>query len=145
MSYNITVCIYQTNPNAFFKIVEKTCFHYANGCTWSEVNDQHVLAMGGSGTSGALRFQCDETGERFIVTLGVHNYKRWGDIVSNLSTSETGLLIQPQYYSGDHKDREQAREKQLASYSVKNAKGRQLAFNYTTTEGSNLKCDIVIG
>ena len=145
MSYNITVCVYQLNPNAFFKIVEKTCWTYANGGTWSEVNDQHVLCMGGSGTSGALRFQCDESGERFIVTLGVHNYKRWGDIVTNLTTSETGVLIQPQYYSNDHKDREKARECQLASYSVKNAQGRQISFKYTVAEGNNLKCDIMIG
>jgi len=147
MSYTITVCVYQTNPNAFFKIVEKTCWNFANGGTWSEMNDEHVLAMGGSGTSGALRFQCDATGERFIVTLGVHNYKRWGDIVSNLTTSETGVMIQPQYYSSDseHKDRAKARESQLVSYNLKNAQGRQMAFNYTVADGNNLKCNIVIG
>jgi len=31
---------------------------------------------------------------------------RWGDIVTNLSNSETGVTINPQYYSDSHKDRE---------------------------------------
>jgi len=144
MSYTITARVYQTNPNAFFRCVEKTCWNYANGCTWSEVNDEHVLTMGGSGTSGTLRFMSD-TNELCIIALGVHNYKRWGDIVTNLSTTETGVIINPQYYSDDHKDREKARENQLASYNVKNAKGRQFAINYTVAEGNNLKCNIIIG
>lgn len=40
------------------------------------------------------------------------------------------------------------REKQLASYSVKNNKGRNFSFNYTVTDGHkdghHLKVDIVI-
>ncbi|KAJ3475349.1 hypothetical protein NLI96_g11896 [Meripilus lineatus] len=144
MSYTITIQVYQTNPNAFFRIVEKTVWQYANGGTWSESNGTHVLTMGGSGTCGSLRFVSD-TGENFIATLGVHNYKRWGDIVTNLANDQTGVIITPQYYSDAHRDREAARERQLASYSVKNAKGRNFAINYTVTEGNNLKANIIIG
>ena len=100
--------------------------------------------MGGSGTCGSLRFVAD-TGENFIATLGVHNYKRWGDIVTNLSNDQTGVVITPEYYSNEHPDREKAREAQLASYSVKNLKGREFSIKYTVAEGNNLKANIIIG
>jgi hypothetical protein len=100
--------------------------------------------MGGSGTSGSLRFVSD-TGENFIVTLGVDNYKRRGDIVTNLTHEETGIVITPQYYSDKHADRERQREKQLTTYSVKNNKGRNFSLHYTVTEGDHLKVDIIIG
>ncbi|KAH8836148.1 fungal fruit body lectin [Flagelloscypha sp. PMI_526] len=144
MSYTITAQIYQINQNAFFHVVEKTVWHYANGGSWSEVDGAHVLTMGGSGTSGSLRLISD-SGENFIITLGVHNYKRWGDIVTNLTTGETGVVINPQYYDSSHPDRNQAREKQLSSYNVNNAKGRNFGFNYTVTDGNNLKVNIIIG
>jgi len=144
MSYTITAKVYQTNQNAFFHVVEKTVWKYANGGTWSEVDGCHVLKMGGSGTSGSLRFVSD-TGENFIVTLGVHNYKRWGDVVTNLTNECTGVVITPEYYSDKHADRERQREKQLTTYCVKNNKGRNFSFNYTVVEGNNLKVDIIIG
>ena len=143
MSYTITVQVYQTNPNTFFNIVEKTVWHYANGGTWSEKDGTHVLNQGGSGTSGSLRFLAAD-GEAFVVTLGVHNYKRWADIVSNLKTNETALVINPQYY-GDQKDRNAIRESQNTQHSVSNAKGRKLQVIYTETEGQNLKANIIIG
>jgi hypothetical protein len=144
MSYSITAQIYQTNTNAFFRVVEKTVWHFANGGTWSEVDGTHVLNMGGSGTSGSLRLVSD-SGENFIITLGVHNYKRWGDIVTNLGNGQTGVVINPQYYEGDHPERAKARERQLTSYSVSNNKGRKFSFNYTVADGNNLKVNIVIG
>ena len=144
MSYNITVQIYQTNPNAFFRVVEETVWNYAKGGTWSQVDGAYVLTIGGSGTCGSLRFKSD-TDEYFIATLGVHNYKRWGDIVTNLNPSDTGVIITPQYYSDQHRDREKQREAQLVSYSVKNAKGRNIGFSYSVSEGNNLVCKITIG
>ena len=144
MSYTITAEVYQTNQNAFFHVVEKTVWHYANGGTWGKTNGAYVLAMGGSGTCGSLRFMSD-TGENFIITLGVHNYKRWGDIVTNLKNDETGVIMTPQYYSDSHKDREKQREAQLTSYSVPNVKGRKFSFIYTEAEGHNLKVKIIIG
>jgi hypothetical protein len=145
MSYTITARIYRTNSNAFFRVVEKTVWHFANGGTWGEVNETQVLKMGGSGTCGSLRFENETGDEKFIVTLGVHNYKRWGDIVTNLTNEETGVVITPQYYSDEHRDREQQRERQLATYSVRNAKGREISFNYTVAEGNNLEVNIIIG
>ena len=144
MSYTITARVYQTNPNAFFNVVERTVWKYANGGTWSEVNGAYVLTMGGSGTCGSLRFLAD-TGENFIITLGVHNYKRWGDIVTNLTNEETGVIITPQYYNDSNRDREAQRERQLTTYNVSNLKGRNFAYNYTVADGNNLTVNIVIG
>ena len=144
MSYTITVRVYQTNPNTFFRIVEKTVWNYANGGTWLESNDREVLTMGGSGTSGSLRFVA-ENGENFIVTLGVHNYKRWGDIVTNLANDQTGVVITPQYYDAAFPDRNAARERQLSTYSVANLKGRKFTVNYVVGEGNQLVADVIIG
>ena len=144
MSYKITAQVYQTNQNAFFHVVEKTVWQYANGGTWSEVDGAHVLTMGGSGTCGSLRF-VSNTGENFIVTLGVHNYKRWGDIVTNLANNQTGVIITPEYYSDQHRDRERQREAQLTSYNVSNLKGRNFALHYTVAEGNELVVQIIIG
>ena len=144
MSYTITARVYQTNTNAFFNLVERTVWQFANGGTWSEVNGAYVLTMGGSGTCGSLRFLAD-TGENFIITLGVHNYLRWGDIVTNLTNEQTGVIITPQYYSDANPDRERQREKQLTTYNVSNLKGRSFAFNYTVVDGNNLTVNIIIG
>ncbi|KAG6849709.1 hypothetical protein H0H93_006092 [Arthromyces matolae] len=143
-SYQISVAVFQTNADNHFRIIEQTIYQYGNGGSWSMVDGRHVLRMNDSGTSGTLRFLGDN-GEIFIVALGVHNQKRWGDIVSNLQQNQTGVLIHPQYYSDQHKDREEQREKQLASYSVKNAHGRQLSIKYTQAEGQNLAANIIIG
>ncbi|KAG8989611.1 hypothetical protein FRB94_001005 [Tulasnella sp. JGI-2019a] len=143
MSYKITVRVFQTNPNTYFNNVERTVWKYANGGTWTALGDELVLNMGGSGTSGSLRFQADN-GESFVATFGVHNYKRWGDIVTNLSNEQTAMIINAEYYDGT-KDRAAAREAQRASYSVNNAKGRKLAINYVKPDGNDLVADLIIG
>ncbi|KIJ57104.1 hypothetical protein M422DRAFT_149383 [Sphaerobolus stellatus SS14] len=142
MSYTITIRVFQTNPNAFFRNVERTVWKYANGGTWGDSNDEYVLTMGGSGTSGSVRFVSD-TGENFVATFGVHNYKRWCDIVTNLSNEQTALVINQEYYGVPERDAQ--REKQLASYNVANAKGRKFSINYTLAEGNNLKANLIIG
>src|SRR5690606_15030429 len=127
----------QTNTNAWFKIVEKSVWHYANGGYWSEVDGAHVLTMGGSGTSGILRFKSDD--EEFIVALGVHNWKRWCDIVTNLRDNNTACVIQGEYYSSAHRNRCSARERQLTNYEVWNQKERRFTVEYTVTEGNGLE------
>ncbi|KAJ7903937.1 fungal fruit body lectin [Mycena leptocephala] len=141
MSYKITLRVYQTNPNAYFRIVEKTVWNHANGGTWSESDGEQVLIMGGSGTSGILRFLSD-TGEYFLVAIGVHNYKRWCDIVSNITPDMTGATVHPEYYTGG---RAFVRERQLASYGGPNAQGRSLDIKFTVAEGNDLKAYIIIG
>jgi hypothetical protein len=145
MAYTITAQVYQTNPNAFFRVVEKTVF---NNGTWDEVKGAHILTMGGSGTSGSLRFVAD-TGENFIVTLGVHNYKPWGDIVTKLDNALTGVKINPEYYEKEwggsqNADRVAVRWKNFSSYEV-SRDGRKYSFNYGVTSGNELKVNLVIG
>lgn len=144
MSYIITARVFNTNPGSFFRPCEQTVWQFANGGTWDQSEGTYVLKMGGSGTCGSLRFVSD-TDENFIATLGVHNYKPWCDIVTNLTPDQTGVIITPQYYSNQHPDRERQREKQLTAYSVKNAKGRQFTIQYIIADGNNLKCNIIIG
>ena len=136
MSYKITVRVYQTDSNRFFLVVEQSVF---KGGIWAESNGEYVLTMTGSGTSGTLRFVGNDD-EIFLVVLGVHNYKRWGDIVTNLDEDQTGAAINPQYYGGPA-DRAHARESQLAEYSVKNAQGRSITVNYTVAEGNDLRAN----
>ncbi|EFY84236.1 Lectin [Metarhizium acridum CQMa 102] len=146
MSYSITVRVYQTNTNTYFHPVERTVFR--NG-TWSETNTAYVLHMGASGTAGSLRFLAD-SGESFIVTLGVHNHKPWGDIVTKLDpASQTGVVITPEYYEAEwggtqNKERVDVRWKTLSSYEV-TRDGRKYSFNYTVTDGKDLKVNVVVG
>ncbi|KZP31629.1 lectin [Athelia psychrophila] len=146
MSYRITASVFQTNPgnpDTLFRAVEQTVFNYANGGTWDSVEEQKLLTMGGSGTSGTIRFVSVDGKESFIVALGVHNYKRWCDVVTNLKDDQTGVLINPQYYNNGGRDYQ--REKQLASYNIKNAKGREIGVKFTKDDGNDLKCNIIIG
>ena len=144
MSYTITAEVEQTNTNAFFPVVEQTVWKYAKGGTWDEVKGAYLLTMGGSGTSGSLRFVSD-TGENFIITLGIDGYKRWGNIVTNLTSDQTGVIITPEYCSAEHPNREKRRVAYLTTYSVKNSKGRSFSYTYTVADGNNLVVKIVIG
>ncbi|KAF8470678.1 Cytolysin/lectin [Kalaharituber pfeilii] len=112
MTYTITVRIHQTNQDAFFQVVEKAVWHYGGGC---------------SGNSGVLRFVSD-TGEHFIVALGVCNYKCWADIVTGLTPEQTSVVILPQYYGSE---RSYVREKQLSAYTVYSAQQWEVSVTYT--------------
>ncbi|KAF8522797.1 Cytolysin/lectin [Gautieria morchelliformis] len=76
-----------------------TYTHYANGGTWSESNGMLVLTMGGSGTSGTLRFVAD-TGEIFLIVLGLHNYAPWCNVVPDLAAMEPAEAVNAEYYAG---------------------------------------------
>ncbi|KAB8067575.1 fungal fruit body lectin [Aspergillus leporis] len=54
--------------------------------------------MGGSGTSGILRFK-SSCGETFTVALGIHNYNVWCDAQVNLRDDETAVKMHPEYYN----------------------------------------------
>jgi len=145
MSYSIKVSVYQTNPasNTFFRVVEKTVWKYANGGTWDEVEGYHVLKMAGSGTSGSLRLLFN-TGESFVVTFGVHKFKRWGDIVTDLKNDQTACTINPEYYSLEHPFRQWQREKLLSAYEVSDLQGRKYSLDYTVAEGNDLEVRVMI-
>ena len=146
MSYSIKVLIYQTNPGSgkYFGIVEKATKQSANpDGAWDEVSGCHVLKMSKSGHSGSLRFLSDAGGS-FVVTLGVHNNKRWGDIVTDLQADQTARVINAEYYSKEHPLRVAQRERQLSEYQVADLQGVKYSLEYTVAEGNDLTVRIVI-
>ncbi|KZP03459.1 lectin 2a [Athelia psychrophila] len=138
MSYKISLRVFQTNPNAFFHIIEQTCY---TKCHWSMVDGEMILHMDNSGTSGTVRLQSD-TGENFVVVVGVHNYKRWCDIVPDLK-NDTGASLNPEYYENGR--RAEQREKQRSSFQLDNAKGRKMEVKFHQEDGKDLKANIIIG
>lgn len=141
MSYTINVRVYQTNTNAFFHVVEQAVWTYGGGGSWTALNDEHVLRMGASGTCGTIRFESD-TGERFIVALGVHNYARWVDIVTGLEGHDTCIKLTPEWYNGGF--RAYMREKQPTEHSAVSPQGRKIEAKYTVKDGHELRIDIII-
>jgi hypothetical protein len=98
MSYTIRLRIENSTSDAL-TVVEKTCWYYANGCTWTENDGQYVLFMGGSGTSGMLRFK-SSSGEIFTTVVGIHNYKPWCGLLWGLGEQDTALKLHPEFYNG---------------------------------------------
>ncbi|KAF9036260.1 fungal fruit body lectin-domain-containing protein [Panaeolus papilionaceus] len=135
---------YQAVLSATLKkaVAESTAWYFANGAKWNKSNDVHVLTMGGSGTSGTLRLATDS--EAFLIALGVHNYKSWIDIQPNLSNTQTGVALHPDYYKAGTASAAQ-REKVLTQYSVKNSQGRSLSVNCAGSGSQSINCDIIIG
>lgn len=95
MTYKLEVKIVN-NTNDALTVVEKTCWYYANGGTWTENN---VLEMGGSGTSGMLRIKAS-SGHTFSVIVGFHNYNPWCDAQVDLRDDDTAVKLHPEYYNG---------------------------------------------
>ena len=142
MSYTIHLRVNQTGTD-FFGMVEQTVWYYANGGTWTYNNGEMVLTMGGSGTSGTLRFK-NASGSLVLVALGVHNYKRWCDIVTDLAPKDTGVAIQPTYYKdgGGDGSRNDMLWKQLSKIEKTDAKGNSFSVNFFKEDGKELWCEI---
>ncbi|GES64510.1 hypothetical protein ATEIFO6365_0008058000 [Aspergillus terreus] len=95
MIYKLGVQIFN-ETNESLRVVERTCWHYANGATWT---DDNVLEMGGSGTSGMLRIKTS-SGDTFSVIVGFHNHNPWCDAQVNLEDHDTAVKLHPEYYNG---------------------------------------------
>lgn len=145
MTYTITTRIYQTNTSTYFTILETGVWHYARGGQWTSVASTPKLTMGDSGTSGILRFKTEDNQEGFFVALGVHNWKPWVDIVTNLEDHDTGVKCLPEYYENGKDIRARAREAQRAEWKATNNQGRVIKAKFKGTEGHDLELDIVIG
>ena len=141
MSYVITLHL---NTAETVQLVESSVWHYANGGTWSECDGEHTLTMGGSGTSGMLRFKPGQGDEAFSVAMGVHNYKPWVDIITGLASDVTCVASLPGYYNGSDATRVKSREAQRVEQSILNAQSRTIAAEYKVAEGHNLELDITI-
>ncbi|OAA48834.1 Sea anemone cytolysin [Beauveria brongniartii RCEF 3172] len=145
MSYTVQVRVFQSDPKTFFYQVEQGVWKYANGGTWGYNQGGLRLTMGGSGTAGILRFIADTGSEAFVVVCGVHNYKPWVDIVTNLNKDMTGVSILPEYYNDQDPARVKAREAQRDKYSVKNSAGRTIEANMDTIKEHGYILRLVIG
>ncbi|KAG5335039.1 hypothetical protein C0989_002408 [Termitomyces sp. Mn162] len=137
--YKISLTIFQT-PSTSFRVVEQTIYGRADSY-WVMENGRYVFAMTVDGNSGTIRFA--DSGETFLVAVGVHNNKCWCDILPNLQVDQPGTVIHPQYYAKGTSYAVQ-RRKVLASYQVTSATGHQLTINYTQAEGQDLAADIII-
>lgn len=145
MSYTVKTRIYQTGIPAYFNLLETGVWHYARGGQWADLSTTPTLTMGTSGTSGILRFRTEDGREAFFVAVGVHNWKPWVDIVTNLEDHDTGVKCLPEYYVGDKVERVRAREAQRGEWKATNNKGRVIKARFRGTEGHELELDIIIG
>lgn len=139
MAYNITV---RTNNKSDkgFNIVEKTVWH---GGIWSSRNGIQKLTMDDSGTSGTLRYMNKESGEHFVVALGVHNYKRWCEILVNLAPKETAAQRHAFYYNGGHAQHGML-WKQLPEISSTTSAGTRVVVKYLNESGHDYDVLITI-
>lgn len=134
-SYTINLRVINDTDDELI-LIEKTCWHYTSSCAWTEREGSHLLSMGGSGTSGLLRFQ-SSAGEKFSLVLGVHNYERWCNINVDLKDDDTGTKIHPQYYAANTTE-SGVREKQLSEITKTTSKGKKLQISYYQKEGKKL-------
>jgi hypothetical protein len=97
MPYILPVMIVN-NTDDVRKVVEKTCWYYANGGTWTDDNSHNLVhEMGGSGTSGMLRIKA-ASGYTFSVIVGFHNSEFWCDAQVVLPDDDTAVKLHPEYY-----------------------------------------------
>ncbi|KAJ7366171.1 Cytolysin/lectin [Mycena albidolilacea] len=137
-AYTIAVRVFHINPN---KAVHWRVVEYGTGKgddEWDPIPESPVLRMPSSGTSGSLRFVNSKGGEQFVLTVGVHNYKRWCDIVTGVSGNQTAMVINGEYYGGG--SRHSAREKQGSSCQI----ASKYSCVYSVAEGKVLVADLYI-
>ncbi|EJD33069.1 lectin [Auricularia subglabra TFB-10046 SS5] len=141
MSYTFTVRVRQTTAaSEWAELVESTVWHFANGGTWRAARGELVFTMGGSGTSGLLRFARGND-EYCVFAMGVHNYKPWTDCVVDCKPGETACNMHPDYYGGG--ERAKQREKQQRETCKKDCKGREYKI-VCSGEGNSCVVEIFI-
>ena len=152
--YTITITIYDDKHRLRLDKTKTKGWHYANGAAWStppiqqgqwdanpyDPEAKYTLTMGGSGTSGVLRFVC-KNGSAFMVAVGVHNWKRWCHIVTDLSSSDTTSTILPTYYGGS---RDENLWKQRDHISRTDSNGSKYKLEFTQKTGHNLTADLFV-
>jgi hypothetical protein len=137
--YVIRVNIIQTS-SLLYSIVEKTSCREG---TWSEYGNEQILNIPNSGHSGMLRFKSYQGDSFFLVALGIHNYRRWCDIVVDSPADNTCVDIHPQYYKGDYPGHGMLWE-QLAHLEKFTSTGVKIAINYHKDDANLLGVTITI-
>ena len=66
---------------------------------WTVLSDMNLkLSMAGSGSSGSILLKNDTVPEFFSVAAGIHNYKPWCDILTDLPDEANSNGITQSYY-----------------------------------------------
>nr|AXS59212.1 isolectin 2a [Hericium erinaceus] len=143
MSYKINTRIFETKPSDYFILVEKGVWNFANGGTWTVCEEQHLLKMGGSGTSGTLRFEKAGGGVYFTVALGVHNYKPWVDVLVDQLSEDTCVYIHPLFYKEGTAEAG-VREQQLTKVQKKDKQGISVTAEVVKSGDHEYWVDIII-
>jgi hypothetical protein len=141
MSYTVRVRVRHNSADVYFRVAEMAVWHYANGGVWADSDSVLTLTMGGSGTSGMLRFQSENGEERFAVTIGVHNYNPWVHILPDVATNETTIVLLPQYYAGG----KHSNIPIVPRCNVQSSVPRNFSAEFTRNEGNKYSMEIVIG
>ena len=140
MSYTIH-CRVINDTSDSLSLVEQTCW-WGKDTRWSQIDSTgvHVLHMGGSGSSGMLRFQTSR-GDYFAVAVGVHNYKRWCDVLVDTANDAPLTKWHPKYY--DDKDAKyQALWAQAAEFEAKAKSGKTVRIKFYQAEGNVLRATV---
>ncbi|KAJ8126000.1 hypothetical protein O1611_g7638 [Lasiodiplodia mahajangana] len=111
------------------------------GGAWADSDGVLTLTMGGSGTSGMLRFQSENGEERFTVAIGVHNWNPWVHILPDVATNETTIVLLPEYYAGG----KHSGIPIVPKCSAQSSASRNFSAEFTRTEGKRYSMEIVIG
>ncbi|KAK7688526.1 hypothetical protein QCA50_008064 [Cerrena zonata] len=86
------------NGEAFRAIDKGLCLNSTYD-KWEDLSDSSfLLYLHHSGTSGSLLLLNDKTGERFSVAAGMHNYRPWCDILTDLPEEANSDTITSSYY-----------------------------------------------
>ncbi|KAI0182614.1 fruit body lectin [Xylaria flabelliformis] len=141
MSYTVRVRVRHNKTDAYFHIAEMAVWHYANGGSWANSDGVLKLTMGGSGTSGMLRFQTDNGAEPFTVVMGVHNWKPWVHILPDVLPNETTVVLLPQYYAGG----KHSGVPIVPTCNALNSAQRNLSAAFRDAEGRDYTLDLIIG
>lgn len=140
MSYTVEISIfYRESAPEFFNIVERGVWHYANGGTWTQAAGKEILTMGGSGTSGGLRFK-NASGNAFFLVVGVHNYSLWLDVLPNIEDKDTTVALLPTYYQPGTR----AGITLVQSITKFDTTGRKIEFKKVNEEGRKITCSLII-
>ncbi|KAK1782294.1 putative lectin [Copromyces sp. CBS 386.78] len=122
-------------------LVEQTSW-WGKNTIWSQTPSTgvYVLSMANSGSSGMLRFQTSK-GDFFAIAAGVHNYKRWCDVLVDTGDEAPLTKLHPKYYD-DKDSKYQALWAQASEVEAKSKSGKTVRVKFYQPEGNVLRATI---
>ncbi len=140
MSGPYTILIHLINDTTTTTtIVEQTTWA-GTDTIWNSSDTGFKLSMKNSGTSGALRIKTS-AGEYFTVATGVHNYKRWCEVLEVADNQALTTGLHANYYK-DGDARHKALWAQASEHSVTLKTGRKVGIKFYVAEGSALVANL---